>query len=70
MPGKVNPMIPEVVNRVAFQVIGADLTMTLAPEAGQLQLNVMEPVIAYCLLQSIALLSDATKALRAIAESW
>ena len=47
MPGKVNPVIPEVVNQVAFQVIGNDLTITLAAEAGQLQLNVMEPVIAF-----------------------
>ena len=46
MPGKVNPVIPEVVNQVAFQVIGNDLTVTMAAEAGQLQLNVMEPVIA------------------------
>jgi len=48
MPGKVNPVIPEVVNQVCFRAIGSDLTVTLAAEAGQLQLNVMEPVIAYC----------------------
>ncbi|MGY4372721.1 aspartate ammonia-lyase [Bradyrhizobium sp. i1.3.1] len=64
MPGKVNPVIPEVVNQVAFQVIGADLTITLAAEAGQLQLNVMEPVIAYSLLQSISLLTNAVRVLR------
>lgn len=64
MPGKVNPVIPEVVNQVAFQVIGADLTITLAAEAGQLQLNVMEPVIAYNMLQSISLLTNAARVLR------
>lgn len=64
MPGKVNPVIPEVVNQVAFHVIGADLTITLAAEAGQLQLNVMEPVIAYSMLQSITLLTNATRAFR------
>lgn len=64
MPGKVNPVIPEVVNQVAFQVIGADLTITLAAEAGQLQLNVMEPVIAYNMLQSISLLSSGARVLR------
>ena len=46
MPGKVNPVIPEVVNKVCFGVIGSDLTVTMAAEAGQLQLNVFEPVIA------------------------
>lgn len=64
MPGKVNPVIPEVVNQVAFQVIGADLTITLAAEAGQLQLNVMEPVIAYSMLQCISLLTNAARVLR------
>ena len=59
MPGKVNPVIPEVVNQVAFHVIGADLTVTLASEAGQLQLNAMEPVIVFSLLQSISLLRNA-----------
>lgn len=59
MPGKVNPVVPEVVNQVAFQVIGYDLTITLASEAGQLQLNVMEPVIAYNTLHSIELLTNA-----------
>ena len=53
MPGKVNPVIPEMVNQVAFQVIGNDLTITLAAEAGQLQLNVMEPILAFNLFQSL-----------------
>ncbi len=59
MPGKVNPVIPEVVNQVAFQVIGNDLTITMAAEAGQLQLNVMEPVIAYNVFQSLEILTAA-----------
>lgn len=59
MPGKVNPVIPEVVNQVAFRVIGNDVTVTLAAEAGQLELNVMEPVIAYSLFQSISMLRNA-----------
>lgn len=63
MPGKVNPVIPEVVNQVAFQVIGADLVVTLAAEAGQLQLNAMEPVIVFNLLQSMKLLTSATETL-------
>ena len=53
MPGKVNPVIPEVVNQVAFRVIGNDLTITLASEAGQLELNVMEPIIAFSLSNGI-----------------
>ncbi|MFD8325500.1 aspartate ammonia-lyase [Streptomyces lydicus] len=53
MPGKVNPVIPEVVNQIAFRVIGNDLTITLAAEAGQLQLNAFEPIIAHCLFESI-----------------
>ena len=64
MPGKVNPVIPEVVNQVCYRVIGSDLTVTLAAEAGQLQLNVMEPVIAACLLESQTLLHNATRTLR------
>ncbi len=64
MPGKVNPVIPEVVNQVAFYVIGADTTITMAAEAGQLQLNVMEPVIAYSLFNSIIFLSRACDTLR------
>ena len=63
MPGKVNPVIPEVVNQVAFQVIGADLVVTLAAEAGQLQLNAFEPVIVFNLLQSITLLTNAVRTL-------
>ncbi len=59
MPAKVNPVIPEVVNQVCFKVIGNDLTITMASEAGQLQLNVMEPVIASSLFESISLLSNA-----------
>jgi aspartate ammonia-lyase len=57
MPGKVNPVIPEVVNQIAFQVIGNDLTITLAAEAGQLQLNVMEPVITFALFESLDMLT-------------
>jgi aspartate ammonia-lyase len=59
MPAKVNPVIPEVVNQVCFKVIGNDLTITMASEAGQLQLNVMEPVIASSLFESINLLKNA-----------
>jgi len=58
MPGKVNPVIAEVVNQVAFQVVGNDNTISLGVEAGQLELNVMEPVIAYNLLQSFQILSN------------
>jgi aspartate ammonia-lyase len=64
MPGKVNPVIPEVVNQTAFYVIGADLTVTLAAEAGQLQLNVMEPVLAFALFTSISYMSNACRTLR------
>ncbi len=64
MPGKVNPVIPEVVNQVCFDVIGGDVTVTIAAEAGQLQLNVFEPVIAYRLLSSIATLKNACTVLR------
>lgn len=63
MPGKVNPVIPEVVNQVAFQIIGADVTISFAAEAGQLELNVMEPVIAYNLFQSIEMLRRACRVL-------
>ncbi|HCF70875.1 MAG TPA: aspartate ammonia-lyase, partial [Syntrophomonas sp.] len=58
MPGKVNPVIPEVVNQVSFQVMGNDLVVTLASEAGQFELNVMEPVIAFNLLHSINILTN------------
>ncbi len=64
MPGKVNPVIPEVVNQVAFAVIGADATVTAAAEAGQLQLNAFEPVIANSLLQSLAWMVNACYTLR------
>ena len=64
MPGKVNPVIPEVVNQVAFRVIGNDLTVTMAAEAGQLELNVMEPIIVYGLFESIEMLAHAIDTLR------
>jgi aspartate ammonia-lyase len=59
MPGKVNPVIPEVVNQVAYHVIGNDITVTFAAEAGQLQLNAMEPIIAFSLFNSITFLNNA-----------
>lgn len=59
MPAKVNPVIPEVVNQVCFKIIGNDVTISFAAEAGQLQLNVMEPVLAQCLFESIELLSNS-----------
>ncbi len=64
MPGKVNPVIPEVVNQTGFLVIGLDLTVTLAASAGQLQLNVMEPVITFALFTSIATMENAVNSLR------
>lgn len=64
MPGKVNPVIPEVVNQVCFQVIGNDTVVTMAAEAGQLQLNVFEPVIAFNLFQSVEMLTQAAIVLR------
>jgi aspartate ammonia-lyase len=64
MPGKINPVIPEVVNQIAFQVIGNDLTVTLAAEAGQLQLNAMEPVITLNILQSMRMLMRGMQVLR------
>jgi aspartate ammonia-lyase len=63
MPGKVNPVIPEVVNQVAFEVIGNDLTITMAAEAGQLQLNAFEPIIARSLLCSLTHLAAAANVL-------
>jgi aspartate ammonia-lyase len=54
MPGKVNPVIPEVVNQIAFEVIGNDMTVTFAAEAGQLQLNAFEPIIAHSMFKSIS----------------
>jgi aspartate ammonia-lyase len=64
MPGKVNPVIPEVVNMVCFRVIGSDLTVSMAAEAGQLQLNVFEPVIAACLFEAQTIFRNAAKTLR------
>jgi aspartate ammonia-lyase len=64
MPGKVNPVIPEVVNQVCFQVVGNDLTITMAAEAGQLQLNVFEPVIGFNLFQSVDMLTRGAVVLR------
>ena len=64
MPAKVNPVIPEVVNQVCFKVIGNDVTVTFAAEAGQLQLNVMEPVIGQAIFESISLLTHAMRTLR------
>ncbi len=64
MPGKVNPVIPEVVNQTGFLVIGLDLTVTLAASAGQLQLNVMEPVITFALFASITTMERAVESLR------
>ncbi len=61
MPGKVNPVIPEVVNQVAFYVIGNDMTITMAAEAGQLELNAFEPIVFYCLFQSIDTLAYAVQ---------
>lgn len=58
MPGKVNPVIPEVVNQIAFKVIGNDLTVTMAAEGGQLELNVFEPVIVQSLFESIEMLKN------------
>ncbi len=59
MPGKVNPVIPEVVNQVAFEVIGNDVTVSFAAEAGQLQLNAFEPIIAHSVFKSVAHLHNA-----------
>lgn len=59
MPGKVNPVLPELINQVAFQVVGNDHTICLASEAGQLELNVMEPVLIFNLLQSISIMNNA-----------
>jgi aspartate ammonia-lyase len=64
MPGKVNPVIPEVVNMVCFRVIGSDLTVSMAAEGGQLQLNVFEPVIAACLFEAQTLFINAARTLR------
>jgi len=63
MPGKVNPVIPEVVNQIAFKVIGNDLTVTIAAEGGQLELNVFEPVIVQSLFESIEMLKNGMETL-------
>ena len=63
MPGKVNPVIPEVVNQIAFEVIGNDITVTFAAEGGQLQLNAFEPIIAHSLFKSIAHLAAGCRTL-------
>lgn len=64
MPGKVNPVVPETMNQIAFAVAGADTTVTMAADNGQLQLNAFEPVIAHVLLQSIAWLEQGVRVLR------
>ena len=64
MPGKVNPVIPEVVNQVCFRVIGSDLTVSMAAEGGQLQLNVFEPVIAACIFEAQTMFINAARTLR------
>src|SRR6202795_1447116 len=63
MPGKVNPVIPEVVNQIAFEVIGNDITVTMAAEGGQLQLNAFEPIIAHSLFKSLAHLTAGCRVL-------
>ncbi|PKH03741.1 aspartate ammonia-lyase [Psychromonas sp. MB-3u-54] len=64
MPAKVNPVIPEVINQVCYKVIGNDTALSFAAEAGQLQLNVMEPVIAQCMFESLEILNNACINLR------
>ena len=66
MPGKVNPVIPEVVNQICFRVIGNDLTVTFAAEAGQLQLNVMEPVLVHAIISSVRMLLKGMARLRTL----
>ena len=63
MPGKINPVIPEVVNQVAFNIIGNDMTITMAAEAGQLELNAFEPIIFYNLFESLETLASAVNTL-------
>ena len=58
MPGKINPVIPEVINQIAFNVIGNDTTVTMAVEAGQLELNAFEPIIFKCLFESLEMLTN------------
>jgi aspartate ammonia-lyase len=64
MPGKVNPVIPEVVNQIAFKVIGNDLTVTMASEAGQLELNAFEPVIVQSIFESVEMLINGMNTLK------
>jgi aspartate ammonia-lyase len=64
MPGKVNPVIPEVMNQVAFEVIGNDMTITMASEAGQLQLNAFEPIMGYSIHKSVKHLTQACRTLQ------
>ena len=64
MPGKVNPVIPEVMNQVAFEVIGNDVTITMASEAGQLQLNAFEPIMGYSIHKSVKHLTQACRTLQ------
>src|SRR6185503_12908261 len=64
MPGKVNPVIPEVVNQIAFEAIGNDVTVAFAAEAGQLQLNAFEPIIAHSLFKSLKHLKNGCDTLR------
>jgi aspartate ammonia-lyase len=64
MPGKVNPVIPEVMNQVAYEVIGNDVTITMASEAGQLQLNAFEPIMGWSLFKSVRHLTRACETLR------
>jgi aspartate ammonia-lyase len=64
MPGKVNPSIPEMVNQVCFQIVGCDTVICLAAEAGQLELNVMMPVIAWNALHASGILREAMRALQ------
>ena len=64
MPGKINPVIPEVVTQAAFLVAGNDVTISMAVEAGQLELNAFEPVLFYCLFESIEVLAHAADTFR------
>jgi aspartate ammonia-lyase len=64
MPGKVNPVIPEVVNQIAFRIVGNDVTVTLAAEAGQLELNALEPILFYSLFESLKILRSGVDTLR------
>jgi aspartate ammonia-lyase len=64
MPGKVNPVIPEVINQIAYKIIGNDLTVTLASEGGQLELNAFEPIIVHSLMESIRMLGNGMDTLR------